>query len=60
ASAPREHCSLHWVFQALDCTSVGIDVMEVCGGEGRPSYVAVRRQLLAGDNIDLITGWDNQ
>ena len=43
--------------QTLDCASAGIDVMEVCGGEGRPSYVAVRRQLLVGENIDLIAGW---
>ena len=51
ASAPREPCNLQWAFQTLDCASGGIDVMEVCGGEGRPSYVAVRRQLSVGENI---------
>ena len=45
ASAPREPCNLQWAFQTLDCASGGSDVMEVCGGEGRPSYVAVSRQL---------------
>ena len=58
ASAPREPCNLQWAFQTLDCASGGIDVMEVCGGEGRPSYVAVRRQLSVGEHIDLIAGWD--
>ena len=35
ASAPREPCNLQWAFQTLDCASGGIDVMEVCGGEGQ-------------------------
>ena len=35
----------------------GIDVLEICGGDGRPNYVAVRRQLSAGNNIDAAVRW---
>ena len=36
----------------------GLDVVELCGGEGRTSRVAVRRHLRTGDNFDLVTGCD--
>ena len=32
--------------------------MEICGGEGRPSRVAIRTQLTAGENTDLVAGWN--
>jgi len=36
----------------------GMDVCELCGGEGRTTQVAVRRRLHAGRNFDLVTGVD--
>eukprot|EP00974_Lingulodinium_polyedra_P070724 6846044-Lingulodinium_polyedra.AAC.1 len=30
----------------------GIGIIEVCGGEGRPSQVRLRRRLKAGFNFD--------
>ena len=36
----------------------GIDMCEFCGGEGRPSKIAIRRNLKAGKNFDLVCGID--
>ena len=36
----------------------GVDIAEICGGEGRSSVMAVRRRLRAGRNFDIITGTD--
>ena len=35
-----------------------IDVVEICGGEGRIGLIAVRRHLTAGQNFDLLTKYD--
>ncbi len=35
-----------------------IDVMEICGGAGGVSKIAIRRRLRTGTNFDLITGGD--
>eukprot|EP00974_Lingulodinium_polyedra_P042416 4071537-Lingulodinium_polyedra.AAC.1 len=36
----------------------GIDIIEICGGEGRPSQVCPRRQFKVGPNFDLRCGFD--
>ena len=51
ASAPSTPCWLQDVFHALDSAPDGIDVMESCGGEGRPSAITVRRQLTVGETL---------
>ena len=33
-----------------------VDLIELCGGQGRISQVAIRRGLLSGGNLDLVTG----
>ena len=35
-----------------------VDLVELCGGEGRISQVAFRRGLISGGNFDLVTGCD--
>ena len=35
-----------------------VDLLELCGGEGRTSQVAFRRGLSSGGNVDLTTGCD--
>ena len=39
----------------LSRISVGVDVAEICGGEGNSSVMAVRRRLRAGCKFDIIT-----
>ena len=34
------------------------DLVELCGGEGRPTIICARRKLKCGGNFDLITGTD--
>eukprot|EP00974_Lingulodinium_polyedra_P021620 2087602-Lingulodinium_polyedra.AAC.1 len=36
----------------------GIAIIEICGGEGRPSQVCLRRHLKVGLNFDLRCGFD--
>ncbi len=36
----------------------GIDVCELCGGEGRVTTIAIKRHCHTGENFDLVTGWD--
>ena len=35
-----------------------VDLIELCGGEGRISKVVIRRGLESGGNLDLVTGCD--
>ena len=35
-----------------------VDLIELCGGQGRISTVAFRRGLESGENLDLVTGCD--
>ena len=35
-----------------------VDLLELCGGEGRISTVAFKRRLTSGGNLDLVTGCD--
>eukprot|EP00969_Alexandrium_andersonii_P367386 15470606-Alexandrium_andersonii.AAC.1 len=30
-----------------------VDIAEICGGEGRSSFIAARRHMRAGPNFDL-------
>ena len=39
----------------LDTLVEGIDLVEMCGDEGRVSTLAVRRHLGVGENFDLVT-----
>ena len=36
----------------------GVDIVELCGGEGRCTVIARRRRLQTGENFDIITGVD--
>ena len=42
----------------LDKHEDGIDLAELCGGEGRTSTIAIRRHLKVGENFDLVCNWD--
>ena len=42
----------------LESSGPGLDIVELCGGEGRSSKVAVRRHLGVGNNFDIVTGTD--
>ena len=50
--------SVFHMMHTLDHLDDGIDMVELCGGEGRTSILAVRRQLKVGENFDLVTSWD--
>ena len=41
-------CPRHW----------GVDVVELCGGSGRTSYLSIVRGLTSGHNFELLTGCD--
>ena len=43
------------IFHSMDS---GIDVVELCGGAGRVSRIAIRRHLKTGENFDLVTHCD--
>ena len=45
-------------FAVLRRAGPGIDIAEVCGGEGRTSSIAIRRRLRSGRNLDLVHGCD--
>ena len=46
------------MFHFLDDLGDGVDLCELCGGEGRVSTIAIRRRLKTGTNFDLVTHWD--
>ena len=46
------------MFEQLGKIKFGLDLVEICGGEGRTSLIAVRRHLDVGENFDLVTNWD--
>ena len=39
-------------------TACGLDIVEICGGDARPSQIAVRRQMPSGENFDLRNGYN--
>ena len=43
------------MFAYLDTIPDGLDLVEICGDEGRTSTMAIRRQLQVGQNFDLVT-----
>jgi len=43
------------MFYLLTNMPDGIDLAEICGGEGRTSVLAISRQLKVGENFDLVT-----
>ena len=50
----RYACSMEFI-----CTlACGLDIVEVCGGDARPSQIAVRRQMPSGENFDLRNGYN--
>ena len=51
--------SLESSLQLLFQSGYGIDFIELCGGAGRPSQLAIRRKLQVGQNFDLVTGFDS-
>lgn len=46
------------VFAVLQHLGEGIDMCELCGGEARPTTLAIRRRLKTGKNFDLTTNVD--
>lgn len=42
----------------LDELEDGLDLVELCGGEGRTSTIAIRRHFSVGENFDLVTSWN--
>ena len=50
--------TLNESFAALDQKPAGLDIVELCGGEARSSYIAIRRGFAAGDNFDIICNCD--
>ena len=36
----------------------GVELVELCGGAGTSSYLAIKRRLRSGHNFDLVTGVD--
>ena len=45
-------------YVALNTTGTSIDVMELFGGEGGVTRIAVRRNLKSGGNLDIVSGYD--
>ena len=60
ASSPTTHhaVDLDDMISLLAHTKSGMDIVELCGGEGRTSKIAVRRHLGVGNNFDIVTGTD--
>ena len=51
--------SMHELLVLLTRIGPGtMDVMEIIGGEGRCSKIAIRRRLSVGKNVDIVTGSD--
>ena len=43
---------------AAEHQGAALDLIEICGGEARPTSIALRKGLRGGDNFDLVTGCD--
>ena len=43
---------------AAEHQGAALDLIEICGGEARPTSIALRKGLHGGDNFDLVTGCD--
>ena len=50
---------LHLLAEPFNKAKTGkLDLLELCGGEGLPGKIAVRRRLASGGNLDLVTNVD--
>ena len=49
---------IYTMFDFLARQTTGIDLVEICGGVGRVTTIAIRRRLNTGPNYDLVTGWN--
>ena len=38
--------------------SAGLDIVQICGGNGLPGRIALRRRLRTGHNFDIVIGYD--
>ena len=58
--SPTTHlaANVQEMFAVLQQVEPGLDVMEVCGGQGLVTKIAVRRRARAGRNFDIVTGTD--
>ena len=54
----QEMCDVFHMCDKIDTWKSGVDLVEICGGEGRVSTLAVRRHCQVGENFDLVTNWD--
>ena len=62
----REHTHTHIVANMSEMDGVyqqhssspSVDVLELCGGEGRCATIALRRKLQSGGNLDIVIGTD--
>ena len=57
-SKPTIYNSFEEMLIYLNKAGEGIDICELCGGEARPSTLAIRRKLNTGQNFDLATNVD--
>jgi hypothetical protein len=57
-SATRSVLTLQSFLEVAATLPQGIDIVELCGGVGRTSSIAVRRKLRVGPNYDLVAGYD--
>jgi hypothetical protein len=53
-----QHIHVFMLMSYLETVHPGVDIVELCGGEGRVSYLAIKRQCKVGPNFDLVTDWD--
>ena len=58
SSDVRSFDTVHELLEVLNVSEKGIDICELCGGEGRATKLAVRRHLSGGRNFDLVTGFN--
>ena len=49
---------LFTVLKACEPSQSKLDIVEICGGAARTSYIAIRRRLKVGENFDIICGFD--
>ncbi|CAE7308690.1 RE2, partial [Symbiodinium pilosum] len=46
------------ILQSPQFASWGVEIVEICGGEGVTSHLCVKRKLRSGHNFELLTGTD--
>ena len=48
----------HEAFAVLPARPYGVEIVELCGGEGLTTQMCVRRKLTGGHNFEILTGTD--